>query len=278
MYIINSYGEKELFSEEKLRKSIERVADSKELADEAFKLIKKQIRAGMKTYEIFKIIKKVLSKTDKRGALKVNIKEGLRKLGPTGFPFEKFIGEVFKERGYEVKINQHIPGHCLADYEIDLVARKDNLIYVGECKYRNLVGDRVHQRDALANYARFQDIMAGPYFKKEEYKGCTIKTALITNTKFTENAYNYSTCAGVNLLGWKTPQDEGLEYLIDKYKLYPITVLFSLKGFMQEIFLSEGIMLVKDLVNLNAEKFSKKFKIPISQLNAVIKEANLLYS
>ena len=188
----------------------------------------------------------------------------------------KFIGEIFKKLGFEIKINQHIPGFCLDDYEIDFVAQKKDLIYVGECKYRNLPGDKVHIQDALANYARFLDILKGPYFTKKECRDCEIKTILVTNTKFTDKIINYASCVDVSLLGWKYPRNNGLEYLIEKHKLYPATILTSLKGYLKEILVSEKIMLIQDIVEINSRKFSEKFNIPQRYLLSLIEEARLL--
>lgn len=276
IYIVKSNGDKELFSEKKLYNSVKRVAIFDDETSKIFESVKKEIYPGIKTSEIFKKIKTLLRKNYKSGAMKFNIKEGMRKLGPTGFPFEKFIAEVFRKLGYQVKINQHIPGACIKDYEIDLIAKKENFIYLGECKYRNLAGDKVHQNDALANHARFQDILHGDYFKKEISDNYKMKTILITNTKFTNNAYDYSTCVGVDLLGWNTPMGNGLENLIAKHHLYPVTLLPSLKGYLKDILVSQEIMLVSDVIKIKPEIFSKKFNVPISSILLLIKEAESL--
>jgi uncharacterized protein YmfQ (DUF2313 family) len=273
IYIINSRGEKEIFSESKLYNSVKRVAISNDLAKEIFNSVKNEIYPGITTLEIFSKIKKLLHKSSKPGAMRFNLKDGMRKLGPTGFLFEKFIAEIFENLGYQVKIDQYLPGHCVKNYEIDLVAQKDDLVYVGECKYRNLAGEMVHQTDALANYARFQDILSGSYFKQEKYNNCKIKTILITNTKFTNNAYDYSSCMGIDLLGWNTPKDEGLQNIIDRHQLYPITLLSSLKGYLKDIMVSEEIMLVSDVLKINPEDFAKKFKLPVSSVLSLVKEA-----
>jgi len=276
LYAINSAGDKEIFSPQKVYNSARRVGASKELAAKVAEAVKKEAYDGIKTSEIFKMVKKLLGRQFPRGALKFNLKEAMRKLGPTGFPFEKFIGEILKRLGFEVKINQQIPGFCLDDYEIDFVARREDFIYVGECKYRNLAGDKVHIQDALANYARFLDILKGPYFAKGEYRGCKIKTIMVTNTKFTQKIINYASCNDISLLGWKYPRDNGLEYLVEKHKLYPVTILAGLRGYLKEIFVSEKMMLVQDVMKINPQNFSKKFNIPQRSIYALMEEAKLL--
>lgn len=276
IYIINSNGQRELFSFQKVYRSARNVGASKQLARQIAGIIEKEIYPEIKTSEIFARVKELLYQETPKAALIFNLKEGIRRLGPTGFPFEKFIGEIFKKLGFEIKINQHIPGFCLDDYEIDFVAKKENLIYVGECKYRNSPGDIVHLRDALANYARFLDIMKGSYFEKEKKQNYEIKTIMVTNTKFTSQVVKYFSCMGVGFLGWKSPKNNGLESLIEKYNLYPITILPSLKGYLENIFVSEKMMLVQDVTKIDPQEFSKKFNISPKQLLPLIKEAKLL--
>lgn len=272
IYITKADGDKEIFSPEKVYYSAKRAGADDILAKEITKKISKQIYPGARTSDIFNKIKQQLKKDSPGAYLRFNLKEGIKKLGPTGFPFEKFIAELLGKLNFKVKINQHIPGHCLTDYEIDFIARKGKAVYIGECKYRNLPGEKVHSKDALTNYARFLDIKNGPYFEKLQRQRLQLKTILITNTKFTDNARGYSTCMGVDLLGWKCPKNNGLEYLIDKYKLYPVTVL-PLRRYLKDIFVSEQIMLVKNILEIDPGKFSKKFKIPIKYLNSLISDA-----
>lgn len=270
LYVINSRGEREPFSFRKVYNSARRVGASKDLARKIAREIEKEVYAEIKTSEIFKKVKEKLHPVLPRAALKFNLKEGMRRLGPTGFPFEKYIGEIFTRRGFKVQLNQFIPGFC-SRYEIDFLAKKGKLIYVGECKYRNQSGGRIHLETALANYARFLDIKKGKFFKKFK-----VKSLLVTNTKFTSEVIKYSKCVGVELLGWKYPPKMGLEYLIESQQLYPITILPSLKSYLADVFVSQKIMLVKDLLMINVEKFINKTKIQRKHLQPLIKEAKIL--
>ena len=276
IYIINASGEKELFSPQKLYRSAIRVGASGDLAKNIVRIIEREAYEGMKTLDIFRRVKELLYLKTPRASIRFSLKEGMRKLGPTGFPFERLVGEIFESLGYEVKMNQHISGFCLKDYEIDFVAKKGKSIYIVECKYRNLPGEKVHSKDALANYARFLDIQKGPYFKALQKQKYQVKTLMATNTKFTNDARNYSSCMGVGLLGWKYPKNEGLEYLIEKHKLYPVTILPSLAGYLKDTLISEGIILVKDILGIDSQKFVKQFKLPKNKIDSLIEEAKML--
>jgi hypothetical protein len=276
VHVINSNGQRERFSFQKVYRSARNVGASKESANRIAATIEKEIYPEIKTSKIFARVKELLYKETPGAALKFNIKEGIRKLGPTGFPFEKFVSEIFKKLGFETQTNLFLSGFCLNDYETDFVARKENLIYVGECKYRNFAGEEVHLRDALANYARFQDVLKGPYFEEEKKRNYQVKTIMVTNARFTSRAVQYFSCMDIDYIGWKSPKNNSLEYLIEKYGLYPITILPSLKGYLENIFVSEKMMMAQDVAKIDPQEFSKKFNISIKHLSPLIEEAKLL--
>ncbi len=267
-YVVKFDGREEAFSAEKVYQSAKRVGASDLLAKRVVKDVEKKVYSGIKTSEIYSKVKGLLKEDDYRIALRFNLKKGIRKLGPTGFPFEKYIGEILLNQGFEVKLNQEIPGACCI-YEIDFLAEKDGLIYIGECKYRNLADGKVHSKDALANYARFLDIKNGNYFKKE------LRSLLVTNNKFTSRSLKYSKCVGVDLLGWRYPKNKGLEYLIESQKLYPITILPGLNKYLAELFAKEKIMLAKDLLEKDIKQSLGIRKI-VRNPDVLIKQAKIL--
>lgn len=264
--VIKLNGEKEAFSSKKVYNSVRRSGGSKILAKKIVAEIEKKVYLGIKTSEIYDQVKKSLKREDIKTSLRFNLKRGFRRLGPSGFPFEKYIAELFTNRGFKTKINQFIAGRCCS-YEIDFTALKGGLEYIGECKYRNLSGGRVHSKVALANYARFLDI-------KGNRKN--VKSILVTNTKFTSKAIKYSKCVDVDLLGWKYPKGSGLEYLVEKHKLYPITILHSLNKSLLEVFIDKKIMMVKDLLEKDIGKLSRVTGLSQKQLKPLIAEANVL--
>jgi len=63
------------------------------------------------------------------------------------------------------------------------------------------------------DYARFLDIIQGPYFKSAGYKNFTVKSMMVTNTKFTDRILDYARCVGTELLGWNYPRTGGWSIL-----------------------------------------------------------------
>lgn len=271
IYVVNARGETEPFSLRKVYRSCRRIGASKKLAEEITKEIENKIYPGIDTSEIFKWVKERLSGTSFKSGMKFSLREAMRKLGPTGFDFEKYIGEVFIKNGFEVGLNQNVPGSCISSYEIDFVAKKGGLIYLGECKYHHQAGKRVDLKVGLSNYAKFLDIS-----RDSAFPGFQIKTLLVTNAKFTSKLKRYSKCVGIELLGWRYPRRKGLERMIEKKNLYPITILPSFKRYLKKIFAQKRIMLALELLEDSPKKIAQKLKLPLKEINKLVEEAKIL--
>ncbi len=268
VYVVNSKGEQEPFSFQKVYRSCKKSGAPNDLAKKIAEKIQQQVYPGIKTSKIYKLVKSFLKESPVT-AIKFSLKEAMRKLGPSGFDFEKYIAEIFSKNGFSVKTNQIIAGKCISSYEIDFLAEKDNVFYIGECKYHTFAGARVDLKVALYNYARFLDISNNPKFKNS-------KTIIATNTRFTSEAISYCNCYGVSLLGWKYPKNRGLEHMIEKHNLYPITILPSFKSHFKNIFAENKMMLALDILDVPLTQLVKKLKLSSKELEKLIKEAEFL--
>lgn len=286
-YIINQRGERELFSFQKVYRAAKAAGAPHQLAKEIARQIECRAVDGIKTADIFKEVRALLEQETPVAALRFSLKEAMRKLGPTGFHFEKYVACIFEKAGYEVKLNQFISGKCIKDYEIDFVATPSSPfpsrtgtvrvgVKIGECKYHNQAGRKVDLEVALANYARFLDIQQGRLLNQRRLGGLEVKSIIVTNTKFSSKAKKYSKCMGVELLGWREPPSRGLEYLIDTYQLYPITILPSLTRYLAERFAGKNLMLVKDIAGVEIDALSRHLGVAKTQLSRVTKEAETL--
>lgn len=246
------------------------------LAKEISQQIERQAYSGIKTEEIFQKVKQLLNAYQPGFGIRFNLKQAMKALGPTGFHFEKYVGAILLEMGYKVKLNQFVSGKCLKNYEIDFVAEKGKVVRIGECKYHSQKGMAVDQEVALANCARFLDIHNGAFVAKKSGQGFEVKNILITNTRFSERAIKYSNCVGVELWGWKYPINNGLEVFIDKERLYPITILPAFKNQWAEIFCQNNLLLAKDVLNLDMNRFSSENHLPLPELERLASEAKTL--
>ncbi len=275
LYVINNSGQKEPFSWKKICNGAERVGASKALAKEIATIIEKEAYSGITTKEIFQRVEQILSKKYPRGRIRFRLKEAMRRLGPSGFPFEKYIAGIFQRLGFSTQINKYIKGECVR-HEIDFLAKEEKYFLIGECKYHSLPGGRVDLKVGLIHYARFLDLKAGNSLNKIKSEKLKIRPIIVTNTKFTSKVIKYCECSGVDLLGWKYPEMGGLECVIESERFYPITILPSLSNNLLEIFYQQRLILVQNILKINVVKFSKKTRIPEKKISAIKREAEIL--
>jgi hypothetical protein len=188
-------------------------------------------------------------------------------LGPSGFPFEKFVAELLKNQGYEVSTNNILQGVCVK-HEVDVVAKKENKEFIVECKYHNQQGIRSDVKVSLYVHARFQDISKKP-------KNNSIHQGwLVTNTKFTDDAIQYGQCAGLHLVSWNHPHQNNLREMVEVSRLYPVTCLTSLSHGDKLRLLADNILLCKT-IHQNP-KLLQKYKFSTTRLRAILNECEKL--
>jgi hypothetical protein len=265
-------GELEVFNSEKLRKSLLRSNTSIISADSIVKKVEESIAENTTTDEIYREAFKLLKESEKASALRYSIRRSLIELGPSGFPFEKFIEKVFQKRGYQTKVGQILKGSC-TEHEIDVVALspKDEL-FLTEVKFHNELYLKSDTKVALYIKARFDDL------KNEEFhlfdkKLKPKRMLLVTNTKFTESAIKYAECVGMDLISWDYPEKGNLHDLVYESDTYPITILESISNTEKMSLISEGIITCEDLIEskllnkFNSEKISE-IKSEVESINA----------
>jgi hypothetical protein len=238
-YVIKRDGQKEPYNEEKIKNSLIKIGLSPQKIEEILLAINKNLPSVVTTREIFSFIYKYLGKQDLFFGYKFNLKQAIFKLGPTGYPFEKFISHLFKLYGYSAHHNVFLKGKCLT-YEIDLVAEKDNIFYLGECKFHQKQGKKNDLKVALYVYARFLDL-------KENLDKEAVPM-IITNTRFTSEVINYANCYDIKLISWNYPK-ENLAFLIDNKKAYPLTIFDFLPIKALQNFFNYDIVLITDFLN-----------------------------
>lgn len=224
------------------------------------------------TKDIYTFIKQALYETNPKIALKYSLKEAMESLGPDGFCFEKYIHHCLKELNYDITPNVYINGKS-TDYEVDFIAKKDNISYLGECKYKNSKDGKVDINAILIAYGSFIDILNNPTYTTENSK-----RIVITNTRFTTKAIKFAKEYGVLLMGWKYPENQGLETYIDDNLLYPITIFSKTTTDVLHKLVKEDIILAKEFLNVNIKSLSKKTNIPENILNQIQKETTLLFN
>jgi hypothetical protein len=248
-FVIKSNGQKEAYQKEKVIKSLKRLNLSQEKIEEILGEIDKKLPSVVSTKKLFDFIFSSLKEKEPTLSYKYNLKQAVFKLGPAGYPFEKFIAHLLKLYGYQTKHNLFLKGKCLT-YEIDLLAEKDNITYIGECKFHQQAWKVNDVKVVQYSYARFLDLK-----NENEYPW------VITNTRFTSEAHKFAECYNIKLLSWNFPE-ENLPYLIDNKKAYPLTIFDFLPLKALQNFFSYDIVLIQDFINKDKNYLKK-----ISDLN-----------
>lgn len=264
MEIIKAAGGKQKFSKDKLYRSLKRAGVQSGLAKKVSERVGKNVYSGMGSGKILDQAVSYLRKESPALAARYNLKKAIMTLGPTGFPFERYIAEILKEYGYRVRVGKVVWGRCIS-HEIDVTAQKGKNRFMIECKYHNSRGNRSDSKVAMYTLARFLDL-------KDRFQ----QAWLVTNTKCTSQAIRYAKCAGLKIIGWRYPKGESLEYLIENKGLYPITVLPSLNRYAKERFAQKKIMMAKDLLRLPVSFLVSRVGIKAGLAARLKKEAEQL--
>ncbi|MBI5122832.1 restriction endonuclease [Candidatus Roizmanbacteria bacterium] len=236
--VIKANHQKEPFSEQKVIASIQRAGISESLQNQALQHVKNKLYEGISTDEIYNHISEFLGKSDRPfSKAKYGLKDAVMALGPTGYPFEDFVARLLEAIGYKAQVRQILNGKCIT-HEIDVIAEKDGKRLMIEAKFHNSPGIRSDVQVALYTKARFDDI---------KMTNKLDNAWIVTNTKTTNDANTYAACVGMKVISWNFPEGEGIRDLIEKTRLYPITMLTSLSQNNKQTLLYNHIVLCKDL-------------------------------
>lgn len=244
--ITKSSGEKARFSIEKLERSLRHSGANDALIDEIVHHVQEELYPGISTREIHNRAFALLKKKKSLYASKYKLKKAIYELGPTGFPFERFVSGVLHYSGYATKVGEQVQGRCVS-HEIDVMAIKNGTLNIIECKFHGEDGLNCNVKIPLYMNSRYNDVREILETRKDR----TYETTLgwvATNTRFTADALQYGKCVGLYLLSWDHPKEDGLKDRIDRLGLYPITVSTLLSGREKQFLLSRDVVLCRQLV------------------------------
>lgn len=245
--ITKANGKKSVFEPNKLFNSLIRSGADETQAHEIVDSIIPELYQGISTKKIYKKAFSLLKERSRFLAARYNLKNAIMMLGPSGYPFEKFIGELLKHQGFKVEVAKLVEGKCVK-HEVDVIAERDDHHYMIECKYHNQPGTVSDVKIPLYIQSRFLDVAAQwktlPGHNDKLHEGW-----VVTNTRFTLDAIQYGSCAGLKLIGWDYPLKGSLKDLIDSLGLYPITTLTSITQTEKKALLEMNLVLCHDLRN-----------------------------
>ena len=235
--LVKTTGQLEPFREQKLRSSLLRSGADRAHVDEIVDAVRRTLRDGMATTEVFNIAHRLLRHEARDTAARYSLQRAMQKLGPDGFPFEEFMAEVWRHEGFRVRQGARLQGRFVR-HEVDLIGVKGKERRLGECKFRSQNDGKVDIKVALYVHARAADLKVIGF--REFW--------LITNGRFTADALAYGSGVGLRLLGWDYPKGESLREQIDRAGMHPITVLSTLHQKEVTVLLRKGVVLCATLL------------------------------
>lgn len=237
--VTKASGAVEPFDESKVRRALGRAGVGEEVSNAVLSQLEKHLYEGIATHEIYSFVFEYLKSAQRHLAARYSLKQSIMDLGPSGYPFEKFVAGLLAESGYQTQTNVTIQGRCVS-HEIDVLAELEGITSLIECKFHGKPGLRSDVKVSLYIYARFLDVKAAT----DKYSDIW----LVTNTKLTDDALAFSACSGVRVLSWDYPQGKSLRAMFKESGLTPITCLTSLSSSQKQELLEQGIVFCKDFV------------------------------
>lgn len=265
--VIKKDGKSEPYLKEKIINSLKRIGANEKIINFILVKLDKNLPQIVTTKRLYQEVFTLLKEVDPYLSTKYNLKKAIFLLGPTGYSFEKFFAKILNSYGYETKTNLFLPGKCLI-YEIDILAKKENIDYLIECKFHQFFSKKEEIKTILYVYGRYLDL-------KENFKNS--QAWLVTNTKFTTETIKFAKCYGIKLTSWNFPEEENLVNLIEKNKLYPITILTSCQQKVFKELIKYEIILVEDLFKKDKRFLQKITNLKEKEIDLILEEAkNLL--
>lgn len=272
IFVIKASGEKVPFEESKLRQSLIAAGAPPEAVDGITGQILNELHPGMTTKKIYQRAFSLLKKRSRPNAAKYKLKRAVMELGPSGYPFERFVGEIYKMRGYDTRTGVNIKGHCVM-HEVDVLAQNDKEAMAFECKFGNSNGKKIDIKVALYVHSRVRDLER-EWKKDPLHSGQKFHGGIITNATFSTDAIQYGTCAGMTLISWSFPKQGNLNQLIDHCQLYPITSMTYLTKTEKKHLIGKGIVLCRELAG--RKELLDELRIPESRNKKILEELDNL--
>ena len=274
LHVVKFSGEVEPFNPETFKHSILKSGATLAQVNQLFARLEDQIFDGISTQQLYTLAFNELYQLKSSFAARYSLKKALRDLGPEGYFFEEWVGKLFTQLGYKTLTSKTLQGNAVT-HEIDVVAVKDNILNLCECKFRNDVDAKISVTTPMYFLSRFNDVKNTDF----DFFGLTLKPALgwvITNAYFTKDAIAFGEYYGIKLLSWNFPEGNAIKDVVDNTRFYPITCLTTLTDYEKKFLLNQNMVLVNDICK-NPEIL---YQFSFTQKNAdkILREAKELVS
>ncbi len=264
-------GDLVLFDPQKLRQSLLQSGASRDDAVYVSEVISDNLVDGMSTHKVYQMAYNILRKKSGKIAGRYRLKKAIFDMGPTGYPFELLVGELIRLQGYKAKTGIILDGQCV-QHEVDVLAQTNTKTVFVECKFHNEIRRKSDVKVSLYVKSRFDDLRAR--WKKDVSENHIFEGWLVTNTRFTHDAIQYGSCAGLKMISWDYPVKGNLRQLIDEAGFHPITSMQTITKREKTFLMENDIILCRQLFS-NTD-ILRKLGIKEKKILKIKKEAGMI--
>ncbi len=269
IFVTKFDGRKQPFNKEKIVRTCLRMHANLQQANDIANSVEKELYNGISTKEILQKIFKHLQEFKPEVKHQIDLREAIALLRPKP-DFEQFVSLLLKEYGYSIETNQIIAGRCV-EHEVDVAARKNNETILVEVKHHLQHHTYTGVSIFLEVQAELEDLMEGYRWKKNKMN--FNKALVVCNTKISDHARQYAACKGIEHIGWKSPEEKGLERMVEEKRLYPITLLKDMDINTQVKLCDNGIILLRQLAERSLDEIFKMTRVEKQKLEKLIKKS-----
>lgn len=263
-------GELVPYNEASLKGSLLKSGANRQQVEEVLECLKGKLYDQISTRELYEKAFEELKNIKNSFAARYSLKKALRDLGPEGFYFEKWVTKLFQTQGYDAISGQTLQGEAVT-HEIDVIAYKNDKMFLCECKFRNDIDAKISVTTPMYFLSRFNDLknLKFNYFSKEM---SPTEGYLITNAYMTSDSIAFANKYDIKLISWDYPENRSIKRLVDEFTFYPITCLTTLTADETKILLSKNCILVKEIITNPV--LLDHFKFDEDRKKIILEEAN----
>lgn len=266
-------GSTEPFDRRKIVRTCMRMGATEEISETIAKNIEEKIYDGIESKKILQMIFKSMRKYRPICRHIIDLRKSLSLLRSKP-DFEIYIQTLLKEHGYDVLSNQIINGKCV-EHEVDAVAKKDGKTTIVEVKHHFHYHTPTGLDEVRIARAVYEDVTEG--FESGSNDLEIDHVMIVSNTKLSKHAERYVKCRKIGHMGWSHPSHYDLQTMIEEKKLYPVSIIRGLRSQVRESLTSNGIVMIKQLLEMNPAELRRKTRISKKDSIFVINKAKTIH-
>lgn len=258
-----------MFDKEKVIRTCLRMGVNRSIAYEIAEEVENQSYNGITTDKILDLTFSLLRNYKPHIRYFLDLRKGLSLMFSKP-EFEKFVQILLASHGYIVSSNKLLTGKC-TKHEVDGIAQKDNITYFVEAKHHQNYHSPTGLDESRIARAILEDITEGFEMGKNNLR--INRAMIVTNTRFSEQSKIYCKCRNILQIGWSYPPKMDLQTLIENKKVYPLSCLRSLTTNTRIRLVNSGVVLIKQLMDADISKLSKKSGVSYLTLKKTVEKA-----